>query len=108
MEYNPEVLSKQYDVVSLFVHHLGYDRGLTDAWGSLQDHDSFWNLTWLGHLSLATIEWCKVFGSRDENLHWKKTPTGVSKEKVREDFRRRVLAKTGFTQEAWKDYHGNV
>src|SRR5262245_18828725 len=60
------------------------------------------------HLKLATISWCMIFGSDDEeraDLHWKKTP--VDQADI-DDFRRRILAGTSFTQEIWNAYHKNM
>ncbi len=105
MEYNVEVFSRQYLVVVFFVQHLAYYRGLKAAWASLTDHREFWASTVDGHLKLATVAWCNVFGSRKEDMHWTKTPTGNSVQQASQDFRHRLLSKIGFTQEQWETYH---
>jgi hypothetical protein len=51
------------------------------------------------------VAWCNVFGSYKEDLHWTKTPTDNTAKQAIQDFRHRVLSKTGFTQEQWKTYH---
>ena len=58
-----------------------------------------------GHLKLATIAWCNVFGSRSGDLHWTKTPAGNTIKQARQDFCRRLLSKIGFTHEEWETYH---
>jgi hypothetical protein len=51
------------------------------------------------------IEWCKVFASPKEHLHWTKTCTDNSaKQDNQDDFRQRVLSKTGFTTKQWQTY----
>jgi hypothetical protein len=105
MEYNQELFSRQYPVVVFFVQHLAYFRGLKAAWSRIKDHKEFWASTVDGHLKLATVAWCKVFGSRKEGIHWAKTPTGNIPKPAKDDFRQRVLSKTGFTPEQWETYH---
>ena len=77
MAYTFEVFSQQYPVVVFFVQHLGYYRGLQDTTAGLMDHRAFWTSTTNGHLKLATLAWCNIFGSRAEDLHWTKTPNGA-------------------------------
>jgi hypothetical protein len=105
MDYNKEVLGSQYNIVSFFVNHLAYFRGLEAANPRINNHQSFWAVTSFGHLKLAVLEWCKVFGSPSEEMHWTKTPTGNTAKQAREDFLRMVLSETGFTPQQWKDFH---
>ena len=102
--FNEKVLGLQYPVVALFVRHLTYARGL-QAINNLTNHREFWGTTASAHLELATVVWCKVFGSYNEKTHWKKTLTDHIEEQASEDFRRRVLSKTGLTQKQWEAYH---
>ena len=108
MEFNKEIFRRQYPVVGHFVQHLAYNRGLRAAWDGIQDPSPFLASTTDGHLELALIAWCKVFGSRKEDLHWTKIPIGKTAEQAREDFRFRVLSRTGFTQEQWEDYQKKI
>ena len=108
MGYNFEVLSRQYGVVALFVRHLAYARGIKEATANLIDRREFWESTASAYLELAVVEWCKVFGSDGEKTHWKKVLADNIKEieeQDLEDFRRRVLSKTGLTQKEWDTYH---
>jgi hypothetical protein len=105
MEYNLEVFSRQYPVIFFFVQHLAYFQGLKATVDRITDHKEFWTATVDGHLKLATIAWCKVFGSRKEDIHWAKTPTGNIPKQAKDDFRHRVLSHTGFTHEQWEIYH---
>jgi hypothetical protein len=105
MKYNLEVFSRQYPLVVFFVQHLAYNRGLRAARDAITDHREFWASTTDGHLKLASIAWCKVFGSHKEDLHWTKAPTDHTVQQASQDFRHRVLSQTGFTQEQWEIYH---
>ena len=104
MAYTFEVFSHQYPVVVFFMQHLGYYRGLQGRTASLMGHREFWASTTNGHLKLATLAWCNIFGSRAEDLHWTKTPAGDIVPQAQQDFRNMVLAKTGFTKEQWEAY----
>jgi hypothetical protein len=68
----------------------------------------FWASTGDGHLKLAAIAWCMVFGGYKEDLHWTKTPSGNDVEIEQQDFRDRLYSKTGFTQEQWETYHKDM
>lgn len=107
MKYNFEVLSRQYAVVAFFVRHLAYARGLKDAAANLTDRREFWESTASAYLELATVAWCKVFGSDGENekTHWKKIFADDAGEPAIEEFRSKVLSKTGLTKKQWSAYH---
>lgn len=102
MGYNVEVFSRQYPGVVFFVQNLAYYAGLFAIYGSITDRRDFWRSTCDAHLGLATIQWCNVFGSDREDMHWKKTAT---EPQAREAFRCKVLSQTGFTQAQWETYH---
>lgn len=108
MEYNFEIFGPQYQAVLFFVQHLAYCRGLKPALDNIADHKEFWVSTTDGHLKLATIAWCKVFGSRKEDIHWAKTPTGNIPKDAKDDFRLKLFSNTGFTQVQWEKYHTNM
>lgn len=103
MSYNEEVFSRQYPVVVFFVQHLAYYEGLWATFENISDHRHFWRSTCDGHLKLAAVAWCEVFGSNKEDTHWTRTPSGNTD--ANEDFRRKVLCDTGLTQAQWSTYH---
>ena len=105
MEYNQELFSRQYPIVVFFVQHLAYYKGLLAAWSGIKDHKEFWASAVDGHVKWATVAWCKVCGSRKEDIHWAKTPTGTIPKPAKDDFRQRVFSKTGFAPEQWESYH---
>src|SRR5262245_20249253 len=104
MNYHEEVFSRQYPVV-FFVQHLAYYRGFKAAWRGTTEHKEFWTATVDGHLKLATIAWCNVFGSRKEDTHWAKLPTSNTAKSAIQHFRTLVLSRTGFSREQWETYH---
>ena len=108
MDYKKEFLDYQYQIVQLFVRYLAYFRGLWAARNEFVDYPVFCNFTLQAYLEAAALNWCKVFGSHNEHMHWRKTPTGSTAQRACEDFRRRLLLKTGFTEEQWKDYHRDM
>jgi len=103
MGYTEECFSRQYPDVVLFVQHLAYYKGLWALYNDITDHKDFWRSTCDAHLKLATVAWCNVFGSRKEDMHWTKTP--AENTHANENFRRRLLCKTGFTIKQWEAYH---
>jgi hypothetical protein len=108
MKYNFEVLSRQYAVVALFVRHLAYARGLKDATANLTDRREFWESTASAYLELATMTWCKVFGSDKEEAHWKKALADDAGEQALEEFRSIVLSKASLSSEQWAAYRKNM
>jgi hypothetical protein len=105
MNYNEEVFNRQYPVVVFFVQHIAYYRGLRTTYDDIMKHRDFWRSTCDAHLELATVAWCKVFGSHKEDMHWTKTPTGNMAEQACKNFRDRVLSESGLTREQWDRYH---
>lgn len=105
MEYHQALFDRQYPVVVFFVQHIAYFRGLRAVYSENADDRDFWRSTCDAHLELATVAWCKVFGSYSEDMHWTKIPAGLLAEQTRDNFRRVVLEQTGLTQDQWKCYH---
>ena len=99
------MLARQYPVVVFFVQHIAYYRGLHSKFAEVEAHRDFWRSTCDAHLKPATISWCNVFGSSNEDLHWEKTPTAEVADQAAEDFRQRILAHTGFASDTWQAYH---
>src|SRR5215472_17180836 len=97
MKYNTAMLDHQYKAVLFFVQHLAYYRILTADYGGIADHREFWRSTCDAHLKLATVAWCNVFGTYSEELHWMKLPAAGVAQQAQQDFRRRILLKTGLT-----------
>lgn len=64
----------------------------------------FWHYLMGVMTDKAVIEWCKVFGLRDDDIHW----TQVVPEGQREDVRERMYAAVGVDAEGWKKYHGEM
>jgi hypothetical protein len=105
MDYNKEVFDRQYPVVLFFVQHLAYYRGLGSRYGDITEHRQFWRSTCDAHLGLATVAWCKVFGSYKEDIHWTKTPTRKVAKEALKNFRERILRESRLTENEWKRYH---
>lgn len=52
----------------------------------------------------AAIEWCKVFGSRDEDTHWTHVVPKERHDQVRTD----LLEATQLTQAVWEKYWNSI
>jgi hypothetical protein len=108
LRYDAAMFARQYPVVVFFVQHIAYYRGLHSKFAEIAAHRDFWRSTCDAHLKLATISWCNVFGSDNEDLHWRKTPAADAADQAIQDFRQRILAHTGFTSETWQVYHKSL
>jgi hypothetical protein len=105
---NQDVLRHQYPAVFFFVQHLAYNRVIKAAWEGRTHPSPFWASAVDGHLKLATVAWCKVFGTRGEEIHRHKTPIGTTKQQAQQDFRERIASHTGFTRQQWENYHKDM
>lgn len=64
----------------------------------------FWRMMMGGSLDLAVIDWCKVFGSREEETHWTKLIPDADHAAFREGLHRAI----GMTEQQWSKYHDQV
>ena len=71
---------------------------------ALEPKQTFWILTINLLLDAAAIDWCKVFGSWDEDTHW----TRVLPKERHEDVRASLLTATGLSAEGWEAYRDRV
>lgn len=65
---------------------------------------TFWIMTANLLVDTAAIEWCKVFGSRDDDTHWTRVLPHERHQEVREG----LLKQLGLTMEQWKEYRGTI
>lgn len=57
-----------------------------------------------GALDLAVIDWCKIFGSREEDTHWTKLVPNTDHVVFREGLLRAIE----MNEDQWSEYHGQV
>lgn len=67
---------------------------------ALEPKQTFWIMTVNLLLESATIEWCEVFGSRDEQTHWTQVLDGQKHDEVRAG----LLAAIGMSHSDWEAY----
>ena len=85
MKINEDLWSqKQYVVLAKFIHHLAYYKVLSRFYNEIQIRSEFWAYTIDSHLLIAIIDWCMVFGTDSNEIHWKKV---VLDKQYRCDFR---------------------
>ena len=59
------------------------------------------------HLKMSVIEWCKIFGTDDNELHWEKTVI-MNSCKFQNEFRLKIYEATKLSAKEWKDYHSTI
>lgn len=91
----------QYQVLANFVHHLAYYRVLRRFYVDLKLVSEFWTATIDAHLLRAVIDWCMVFGTDANQIHWKRV---AADEDAQHDFRRFLLGVANLTQDELDAY----
>jgi len=86
----------QYQMLVSFIHHLAYSRVLRRFYLEMQQKSEFCLRTIDAHLLRAIIDWCMVFGTESNQIHWKKV---VADENAQRDFRDRLLSVANFSQD---------
>ncbi len=71
---------------------------------ALEPKQTFWIMTVNMLADAAAVEWCKVFGSWDEDTHWTRVLPKELHNKIRAD----LLAVIGLTQAEWKEYRSSI
>jgi len=71
---------------------------------ALDPKQTFWIMTVNLLADAAALEWCKVFGSWDEDTHWTRVLPKDKHDGIRAD----LLKATGLTQEGWKKYRDDI
>src|SRR4051812_38099955 len=71
---------------------------------ALDPKQTFWIMTVNLLADEAAVEWCKVFGSWDENTHWTRVVPKERHDKIRAD----LLKTIGLTQEEWEEYWNSI
>ena len=97
--------NRQYEVLVRFIHHLAYYRTLFQAYTDLQIKSQFWKYTIDAHILRAIIDWCMVFGTDSNELHWKKV---AADESTQSAFRNYLLTATGLSLEQWIECRSNM
>jgi len=71
---------------------------------ALEPKQTFWIMTVNMLADTAAIEWCKVFGSREQDTHW----TRVLPKEKHDAIRQELLKRLGFSEEKWKEYRDTI
>lgn len=102
MKINEDLWSQhQYEVPVSFVHHLAYYRVLHRLYNESQRKSEFWTKTIEAHLLRAIIDWCMVFGTDSNEIHWKKV---ITDEQNQCNFRCHLRKVAGMTKEELKEF----
>ena len=96
---------RQYEVLVSFIHHLAYYWTLSRAYEDLQLKSEFWKWTIDAHILRAIIDWCMIFGTDSNELHWKRVAADDHAQSV---FRSHLLNALGLTHDQWSHFRSNM
>jgi hypothetical protein len=65
---------------------------------------SFWIMTVNLLIDAAAVEWCKVFGSREQDTHWTRVVPKERHDEIRAD----LLKAIRLTQAEWEEYRNSI
>lgn len=65
-------------------------------------NQNYWILIFNNFLDISVLEWCKVFGSKNQNTHWSRHVEN------KDEFRNGMLARLEMSQEEWQTYWSSV
>jgi len=106
MELNESLWANyQYEILVSFVHHLAYWECSRAAYGRCGLQSELWTRTIDSYLLRAVIDWCMIFGTDSNEIHWKRV---VPDKSDQEAFRKRLLSDLRMTGAEWKDYWSGV
>lgn len=71
---------------------------------ALDPKQTFWIMTVNLLADAAAVEWCKVFGSWDEDTHWTRAVPKERHDEIRAD----LLKAIGLTQAEWEEYRNSI
>jgi hypothetical protein len=91
----------QYQVLVSFIHHLAYNRALSKTYNLSKIKSEFWTKTIDAHLIRAVLDWCMVFGTDSNEIHWKKV---VVDKQYQSDFQSYLRRSLSLTEAQMKEY----
>jgi len=83
-----------------FARQLSYHRALRDFKEARKLN--FWIYMYNNAIKLAVLDWFHLFGSHNDDLHWKKVVSDIN------GFRDKLLPCLGITQDEWEEYRETI
>jgi hypothetical protein len=105
--FNEDILGKQFYCIHRFGRIFAYYREIKKCIDNIVcSKQEKWFLveTLNSHLKMSVIDWCKIFGTDDNEIHWKKAVITNSK-KFQNEFRLKIYEATKLNAKEWDDYH---
>ena len=99
MNERKQRLLSAVDVLASLVRTIQLRRTLHTVWA--EPHLNFWRVIYGNLTDMAVLEWCKLFGSDDQDnqpVHWKNVAVEPAA------FRKALLAKLGIYDSKWRSY----
>lgn len=104
--FNAKVIEAQHELIVEFSRSFIYYRTIHKSLSlkQLKTDEQFWIHSLNAFLNSAIIQWCKVFGTDSNEVHWKKAinENYINFQKVIKD---EILKNTNFSFNEWKNYH---
>jgi hypothetical protein len=102
MKINENLWSQhQYEVLVSFIHHLAYYRALSQAYKSTTIKSEFWTKTIDAHVIRSVLDWCMVFGTDSNKIHWKKV---ITDKNYQSEFRSILMKDLNISETELKKY----
>ena len=105
--------SDRYDFVhDVFEHQLGSLVQLGCSYGYFKiakedsPRDAFWIQFERVHLFTAVLQWCTIFGTNDNEIHWKRLVPNSDSFKA--EVRGLIYQAGGFDSDSWAAYRQNI
>jgi len=101
---NISVVEKQFDVLYSFTRSLAYHESIKQDLTNFNENYDFFFYTMNSHILKSITEWCMIFGTNGNEIHWKKTSLSHSDEFYYE-IKNLIYQSTGFSQNEWETYY---
>lgn len=101
MEKIYQLHQSQFNLMERFMcHYISY-KEIYSRREELMSGSKFWAQTCTAHVCEAVIIWCKLFGTRGDETHWKKF---IQDKSEQEKFKGILWEKLNFSEDNWTDY----
>ncbi len=107
--FNTEVIATQFELIVDFLRSFTYYKTIHKSLQlkQLKTDEQFWVHSLNSFLNSAIIQWCKIFGTDSNEVHWKKAIT-KDHNNFQEVIRDMILKNTNFSIDEWKNYQNKM
>lgn len=107
--FNTKVIATQFELIVEFLRSFTYYKTIHKSLPlkQLKTDEQFWVHSINSFLNYAIIDWCKIFGTNSNEVHWKKA-TNIDCLNFRQAIKDEILKNTNFSFDEWKIYHNEM